>query len=267
MCRSFATPIDGRRGPERMVRLRVLVGLGLALAAALVPAGSEQPLCRSVLHAGGTYRVCQIDLEQYQARLVWRGPDGLPFAAFWRLPDALDDRPVLLAMNAGMFRPDLSPAGLYIEGGVRYRRLNTADGPGNFHLKPNAVLLLGPDGARVMETGDYASATPPAEYATQSGPMLVIDGELHPALLADSRSRHQRNGACAPDPQTLVLAITEQPVTLHAFARLFRDALGCDAALYLDGAVSSLFDPAIGRRDFHGLLGPMIVVLGQPEPP
>ena len=267
MSRWCAIRVRRRPGTDRVRRLCLLFGLCLALAAAPVSAGPGQLLCRAVGHDGERYRVCRIDLGQYEVRLVWRGPDGRPLASLWRLPERLDARPVLLAMNAGMFRPDLSPAGLYIEGGVRLRQLNTADGPGNFHLKPNGVLLLGPDGARILETGDYAQAQPPAEYATQSGPMLVIDGALHPALLADSRSRYQRNGACAPDPQTLLLAITEQPVTLHAFARLFRDALGCDAALYLDGSVSSLFDPAIGRRDFQRLLGPMIVVLGDPVPP
>jgi uncharacterized protein YigE (DUF2233 family) len=40
-------------------------------------------------------------------------------------------------------------------------------------------------------------------------------------------------------------------------ARLFRDELHCKDALYLDGAVSSLWAPSLGRSDSGNPLGPL----------
>jgi uncharacterized protein YigE (DUF2233 family) len=54
--------------------------------------------------------------------------------------------------------------------------------------------------------------------------------------------------------------ISEEGVSLGRFARFFRDALDCPNALYLDGSVSSLWDPAAERQDLYSQLGPMIVV-------
>ena len=38
-----------------------------------------------------------------------------------------------------------------------------------------------------------------------------------------------------------VRAVSEAPLTFHAFARLFRDTLGCRDALYLDGTLSKMY--------------------------
>jgi uncharacterized protein YigE (DUF2233 family) len=47
-------------------------------------------------------------------------------------------------------------------------------------------------------------------------------------------------------------------VTFGAFARLFRDELGCENALFLDGSVSSLYAPSLNRSDGWLPMGPMI---------
>jgi len=250
----------------------------LALVLSLVPAlcglsASADPavdLCQPLVHGANghdrhRYTVCTIDTRRYPVRLVWTDDDGEPIMAFGRLPARIDGLPVRLAMNAGMYGPDLSPSGLYIEEHNERRRLNRAHGPGNFHLKPNGVLLLDDGHAAVMETGRYAESGLRPRFATQSGPMLVIDGHIHPAFLENSNSRRYRNGACVLDDHRLVLVITEQPVTLYRFARLFRDHLGCEQALYLDGSVSGLHDPVLGRSDFRRPLGPMLVVLQPAE--
>jgi uncharacterized protein YigE (DUF2233 family) len=249
---------------------REWLGVLLALLPALwgLSAGAEPAvdLCQPMVH-GTTdherhrYTVCEIDTQRYPVRLVWTDAAGEPFMAFGRLPARIDGLPVRLAMNAGMYGPDLSPSGLFIEEYQVRRRLNRANGPGNFHLKPNGVLLLDDGQAAVMETGRYAESGLSPRFATQSGPMLVIDGHIHPAFLEHSNSRRHRNGACVLDEHRLVLVITEQPVTLYRFARLFRDHIGCEQALYLDGSVSGLHDPVLGRSDFRRPLGPMLIVL------
>ena len=99
-------------------------------------------------------------------------------------------------------------------------------------------------------------------YATQSGPMLLIDGQPHPRFLPDSTFRNIRNGVgVSQDGQTVTFAISDQAVTFMDMARLFRDALGAQQALYLDGSISRLYAPALGRDDWGAAMGPIVGVL------
>jgi prepilin-type processing-associated H-X9-DG protein len=96
--------------------------------------------------------------------------------------------------------------------------------------------------------------------------MLVIDGRLHPKILPTGASAKIRNGVCVRDGTTAIFAIAEEPVTFYAFAMLFRDGLGCANALFLDGSVSSLYAPELGRDDELTPLGPMIGVSAPTAP-
>ena len=161
-------------------------------------------------------------------------------------------------MNGGMYGDDRMPVGLYIEDGRMMKAANTASGRGNFHLKPNGVFYAAGESAGVLETGRYLAARPRAEIATQSGPMLVIDGRIHPAFSEDSTSRKLRNGVGVRQGQVVLFAISDAPVTFIEFAHLFKDGLGCRDALFLDGSVSSLYAPSLGRSDGLAPLGPII---------
>ena len=141
------------------------------------------------------------------------------------------------------------------------RRANTRAGAGNFHLKPNGVFYVGRNRAGVVETSSFLKERPAADYATQSGPMLVVGGKIHPRIHADGVSEKSRNGVGVDREGMAVFAISNEPVTFHAFADLFRDALRCDNALFLDGSVSALYAPDLGRDDFTLPLGPMIGVV------
>ena len=89
--------------------------------------------------------------------------------------------------------------------------------------------------------------------------MLVIDGKLHPRFLTDSSSATFAT-ASASRRGSVVLAISEEPVTFHEFARLFRDVLDAAGALPRR-SVSRLWAPGIGRRDFGRPLGPILGVV------
>jgi uncharacterized protein YigE (DUF2233 family) len=169
-------------------------------------------------------------------------------------------RNVAFAMNAGMFDEDGRPIGLAIVAGKPVHAINLKKGGGNFHLLPNGVFLVRRNGrAEVVSSADYKPSKDIA-FATQSGPMLVIDGKLHPAFDPDGQSRHVRNGVgIAPDGKPRFV-ISADPVSLGKFARFFRDALKSRNALFFDGAVSALWDPANSRRDMTVPLGPMVVV-------
>jgi uncharacterized protein YigE (DUF2233 family) len=67
------------------------------------------------------------------------------------------------------------------------------------------------------------------------------------------------------DGRTAYLAISDRPVTFHTFARLFRDGLATPEALYLDGSISRLFAPDLGRADFGRPMGPILGLVAPAE--
>jgi uncharacterized protein YigE (DUF2233 family) len=240
-----------------MRRLVACLALLLACAAGPAPLQAQQAgPCRPMTHEGNGYVVCAVDLRRYELKLFWKAPDGEAYASFDRLTQT--ERGLVFAMNAGMYHKDWSPVGLYVESGHELKRANTANGPGNFHMKPNGVFYATADRAGVLETGRFLRQKPRAEIATQSGPMLVIDGKIHPKISEDGVSRKMRNGVGVRDPHTAIFAISDGPVTFGEFARLFKDGLGTPNALFLDGSVSSLHDPARNRSDARWPMGPII---------
>ena len=87
--------------------------------------------CAAETYDGNGYVVCRFDLPESDVRLFWRQPDGTPYGAFSTLADALDKEGASLAfaMNGGMYGDDLTPIGLYVEGGKELRPVNTATVP------------------------------------------------------------------------------------------------------------------------------------------
>ena len=214
--------------------------------------------CSPRAFEGSNYIVCIFDLRVYSLRLFWKDENGQPYGGFDHLPRRLDGVPIAFAMNAGMYESDLSPVGLYIENGKMLKRANTANGPGNFHLKPNGIFYVSGQEAGVLTTERFLSQKPRAEFATQSGPMLVINGKIYPKILPRSASRKIRDGVGVRNAHTVVFAISEDAVTFWEFARLFRDSLGSANALFLDGSISSLYAPALHRSDTLFPMGPII---------
>lgn len=212
------------------------------------------------------FNVCRFDTANDELRLAWRGRGGGALRSLAALEAELgkDTRRVRFAMNAGMYDEAGSPIGFYVEHGKELKKLNLNSGPGNFHLKPNGVFAVDAGGrVSVTASSRFRSRVRAPQWATQSGPMLVIDGKIHPKFDANGQSRYIRNGVGVRDASTALFVISEEPVSFGRFARLFRDALGCANALYFDGNVSSLWDPASGRQDATSDLGPMVVVLAK----
>lgn len=240
----------------------VLIGAGVLVFQLNRPA-PERP-CETREFEGSRFVVCTFHADRHDLRLASRGNDG----AFLRSFDALDadlgrdSRRVRFAMNAGMFNDVGAPIGLYIENGDRQHVIRQTDGPGNFHMKPNGVFWVADNGdVHVDTTDDYVAAAPTPRYATQSGPMLLINGALHPRFAEDGASRYLRNGVGVGDSRTAYFVISSGFVSFGRFARFFRDELGCRDALFLDGSVSSLWAPSLDRQDDNQALGPLVVVL------
>ncbi|MCB5177760.1 phosphodiester glycosidase family protein [Microvirga lenta] len=240
--------------------------LAMLVAVVLSTAGPGQAapmgeVCRTVRSAGNEFAVCTVDLRRHQVRLFWRDPDGQAYGSFSRLLSGPKGSELLFAMNGGMYDEQLAPVGLYVENGREFKRANTAGGPGNFHMKPNGIFFVKGNRAGVLETSRYLRQKIKPDFATQSGPMLVINGRIHPKFSENGTSRKIRNGVGVCGQHTVVFAISNQPVTFHEFASFFRDELDCPNALFLDGSISSLYSPELNRKDGLLPMGPIIGAL------
>lgn len=247
---------------EKYLRLAAVCGGALVSATVLPSAASAD--CRQEAARGKSFIVCTFDLDRERIEMALNDASGTPYGRFqpFVAEKQTEGKTVRFAMNAGMYHRDLSPVGLYVEAGVEQKSVSTRPGPGNFHMLPNGIFYIDGNRAGVLETLRYKSAGITAQYATQSGPMLLIDGQFHQRFLEDSTSRKVRNGVgVRDDGRTVVFAISKQTVTFWEFASLFRDVLNCRNALFLDGTISSLYAPDIGRRDFLFPVGPIIAVV------
>lgn len=240
--------------------LAALSAPALSTLALSTPARADEPACRDLMHDGRAYTVCTAEAPA-DIRLFQTGPDGQPFGTFAAVDAALaaSGARLAFAMNGGMYHPDRRPVGLLVENGTERAPIVTREGPGNFGMLPNGVFCVAGGRFAVIESRAYAADPPGCLHASQSGPMLVIGGALHPRFLPDSDSRYVRNGVgVSADGGRVAFAISNERVTFHEFARLFRDGLGMPDALYFDGNISRLHAPGLGREDAGFPMGPIV---------
>jgi uncharacterized protein YigE (DUF2233 family) len=219
--------------------------------------------CEDIEEAGASYTVCAFDARDASIRLFLRDDQGEVYGGFSALEAALARRgeKLAFAMNAGMYDENRLPIGLDVEGGETEKPANTRSGAGNFHMKPNGVFWVDGGRAGVTETARFLRLRLRPAYATQSGPLLVGGGRVNPRIHEGGTSAKIRNGVGVRNGHFVFFAISNQPVTFHAFASLFRDRLQCPDALFLDGSISSLYAPQLSRHDLFRPMGPIVGVV------
>ncbi len=230
-------------------------------------------ICDDILFDEAEYSVCRADPATEDIRLFLNDANAKPLGTFDAIKGLLDaDEQLVFAMNGGMYHADQSPVGGFHDHGKDIAPLNTNNGKGNFYMLPNGMFWLtkskygGRRSAYVATTQYYAEGAHSVLQATQSGPMLVVNGTLHPKFNPKSRSKRIRNGVGQCKGGQIVFVISNQPVNFHSFATLFNEHLGCDSALYLDGVISRLYAPQLGRNDPGVKMGPMIGIVKRELP-
>lgn len=216
--------------------------------------------CRELIFEGVSLTHCVADPAQHRINMANAPADGQPFGSLAAYAASVDPATIAFAVNGGMYGDDLKPVGYYVENGKRLSELDRGDGEGNFYMKPNGVFFGTGGRWQVMGSNTFFNTVGDRpEFGTQSGPMLLIEGKLHPEIQDNGPSRAIRNGIGVDAKGRAHVLISNAPVSFGQLARVFRDELKVANALYLDGQVSSLWDPASGRQD-KSRVGPIIVV-------
>jgi len=197
-----------------------------------------------------------------ELKMYLKDENGKNFRKFSNLKSSLNQKGVelIFAMNGGMFTPEYTPAGLFIENGEQLNKINRVkDAPGNFHLTPNGVFGIHSNGRFDISATEKFMNSGNLSFATQSGPMLMINGEYHPAFNKGSKNLNIRNGVGVLPNGEALFVMSKKRVNFYDFASFFKSH-GCENALYLDGAISQTYilneaEESLNRGNFGVIIG------------
>jgi len=203
-----------------------------------------------------------VDPRVLDLQFYWKDDSGHIFGSIQHLKDYLEHKhkKLVFAMNGGMFKADNSSVGLFIQQQHTVAPLDTATGSGNFYLMPNGVLYITNENKAVICTTANFKNDGEIRFATQSGPMLLIDGVFHPAFKKGSTNINIRNGVGILPNNQLVFAMSKEAINFYDLADYFK-SLGCQNALYLDGFVSRTYLPEKDWAQTDGNFGVIIGVV------
>ncbi len=195
---------------------------------------------------GVAYDVVKVPASKVHTH--WKNDEGKPFGSMSKLKMFLKSKKIspIVIMNAGIYTENNNPAGLYIEKGKVLKTINTNKGAGNFHLEPNGVFLIDKsNNAKIITTKKFLKYSKKnianIRLATQSGPMLLINGKIHSKFKKESKSLYVRNAVCISNKKNadVYFIISKKRVNLYTFAEAIK-SLGCKNSLYLDGSISKM---------------------------
>jgi len=201
-----------------------------------------------------------VDLKKQNLCFFWKDEKNKPFRNFSRLRNWLyfdKNQSLVFAMNGGMYMPDGSPLGLYIASGKTLVPINKRSASGNFYWKPNGIFYINKQNIPAVATTEKFILSSDVKYATQSGPMLVIDGKIHPEFKKGSTNENIRNGVGIMANGQVMFVMSKKPINFYDFANFFLKS-GCKNALNFDGFVSSTYLPSQNWEQWEGDYGVII---------
>ena len=235
-----------------------LTAIGLAIFWGFTANKNQTPPPKIIFH--------EVNPKEANLKFYWKNTKGVNYRNFENLRNELakNNQELIFAMNGGMYLKDLSPQGLFIENGETKNAVNpTQNAYGNFYMQPNGVFYLTKNGAAIVCKTTELNSLEHIKYATQSGPMLVIENAIHPKFIQGSNNLHIRNGVGILPSGNIIFAISTTKINFYDFASFFKNK-GCQNALYLDGFVSRMYLPSKNWLQMDGNFG---VIIGQTIPP
>jgi uncharacterized protein YigE (DUF2233 family) len=203
---------------------------------------------------------------------------GKPFGNMFGVLEFLNRGKKVAEMitNAGMFTPNGEPKGLFVEEGktsykLDIRASNPEEKGVNFYLQPNGVFWIDKEGnARAQKTSDFHARNKPdgkgnyanVNLATQSGPMLVINGRINSHFTPLSTNRKIRSGVGVLPNGSVLFLCTTGPENFYNFSTVYRDVFKCKNALFLDGEISRMYLKGVNENptDLESGFGPILSV-------
>jgi uncharacterized protein YigE (DUF2233 family) len=205
------------------------------------------------------FQIVRVSPKTHEVLIVKDDNSGERHASIGSVLDVLQNKKMALITNGGIFKPDFQPEGLYVHNSVEEVGINTKKGEGNFYMRPGGVFSVR-DGRFFVETlAQFQGKEIKPEEATQSGPMLILGGEINPRFNPDSNSKRLRSGVGVSSSGSAIFVISKREVTFFEFAAFLKENGAIDA-LYLDGVISKMYIPGIRPFDLGGDFSTMIVV-------
>ncbi len=203
-----------------------------------------------------------VDAQTTNIEFFWKNEDGGNFGSLENLKKYAENKGKRLrfAMNGGMYQADGKPLGLFIQNHLVVTPLNRRKAEGNFYLQPNGIFYLTDQKKAFVETTDNFQINENIRFATQSGPMLLIDGQINPLFTPNSANLNVRNGVCVLENGQIIFAVSRREINFYDFAAFFKNA-GCRNALYLDGFVSRMYAPEANISQTDGNFGVIIGII------
>lgn len=191
-----------------------------------------------------TYLAYEVDPGKQDLQLFWKDDKGQLLKSLDNVKKWVEsqNKTLVFAMNAGMYTTDNRALGLFIQNGKIIQPINKRSAGGNFYMKPNGVLYIDKKNKAVICKTENFVNNGSIKYATQSGPMLLVDGKIHPAFTQGSSNLNIRNGVGILPNNNLVFVMSKTGVNFYDFAGYFKK-LGCRNALFLDGFVCRTYLP------------------------
>ncbi|MDR0873412.1 MAG: phosphodiester glycosidase family protein [Prevotellaceae bacterium] len=209
-----------------------------------------------ISYKGCFFDVCIVDTKEKQITFFWKDEKNQRFQSFEKLNQY---KRLLFATNAGIFTPEYTPQGLFVENGKEKNPIDLKLGNGNFYLqfgkedKSNGIFIISKNNeVQIIKTKEYEKYKNNTQFATQSGPLLLYNGQINSTFTDGSTNKTIRSGVGYINSHKVVFAISNVPVNFFDFANMFKEKYQCSEALYLDGAISKMYLPGLNRTDYGG---------------